>query len=68
MGTPASPTLANVVVNYVLNQFIQILDFVILYLKVYVDDFNLAIPRDKVSTILDKFNVFHSKIQFALES
>src|SRR5699024_9530299 len=67
MGNPASPTLAAIVVNYVITHVVNELEFPIPYLKLFVDDTNLAVPDDKIEYTLDKFNNFNDKIQFTLE-
>ncbi|XP_044588865.1 uncharacterized protein LOC123268048 [Cotesia glomerata] len=67
MGNPASPILANIVMDHVLKRIIKLLPFPVLFLKVYVDDTIVAIPEEKVDTILDIFNSVNKKIQLTME-
>lgn len=67
MGNPASPILANIVMDHILKKTIKLLPFPVPFLKVYVDDTILSIPKDKVDIILDIFNSVNKKIQFTME-
>ncbi|XP_045483540.1 uncharacterized protein LOC123688859 [Harmonia axyridis] len=67
MGNPASPTLANIVMNYLISKCVKKLSFVIPVLKLYVDDTFIAVPNDKIDEFLETFNAFHPRIQFTLE-
>ncbi|CAD6208583.1 GSCOCG00010569001-RA-CDS [Cotesia congregata] len=67
MGNPSSPILANIVMNHILKRVMEILPFPVPFLKLYVDDTITAIPKDKVSTVLDIFNSINKKIQFTME-
>lgn len=67
MGNPASPVLANLVVEYVFKKVINNLPFIVFFGFYYVDDSLFAIPKDKGPILLEKFNNFHSSIQFTIE-
>nr|XP_021206294.2 uncharacterized protein LOC110385892 [Bombyx mori] len=67
MGNPASPVIANIVMNYVIDQILKILPFGIHFLKLYVDDTIAAIPESEVNNILELFNSFDNNIQFTME-
>lgn len=67
MGNPASPVLANLVIEYVFKHVINSLPFIAFFGLYYVDDSLFAIPKDKCSLILDKFNNFDRNIQFTME-
>ncbi|CAD6237768.1 GSCOCG00008333001-RA-CDS, partial [Cotesia congregata] len=67
MGNPASPVLANLVMDYVLRKIVDSLPFHVPFLKFYVNDTLLAVPGDEVDGLLDHFNKFHEKIQFTME-
>lgn len=63
MGLPLSPILADLVMEYVLDQAIAKLSF---ELKEYVDDLFLIIPSTLIEYARDIFNSFHHKIQFTI--
>ena len=67
MGNPASPSIANIVMNYCLNNILAALPFEISFLKLYVDDTILAIPANECNSLLSYFNGFHEMIQFTME-
>ncbi|XP_044749184.1 uncharacterized protein LOC123309940 [Coccinella septempunctata] len=67
MGNPASPTIANMVMHYVISKCVKKLTFIIPILKLYVDDTFMAVPYDKVDELINTFNSFHKRIQFTLE-
>ncbi|CAD6221817.1 GSCOCG00011645001-RA-CDS, partial [Cotesia congregata] len=67
MGNPASPSLANVVMNFIINKALDKLDFHIPLLKLYVDDTLLLIPKDKVDHVFGCFNSINDKIKFNIE-
>ncbi|XP_044755871.1 uncharacterized protein LOC123314576 [Coccinella septempunctata] len=67
MGNPASPILANLVVNEVIFVVLNTLSFRVEFLKLYVDDTIAAIPKNATSELLDKFNGFHHKLKFTME-
>lgn len=67
MGGPASPALANFVMQYVIEKVSEVLPFVVKYMRLYVDDMFMAIPREEVNNILNYFNSVDEKIQFTME-
>lgn len=46
MENPANPVLANIVMNHILKKIKGTLPFSVPFLKVYVDDIVIAIPKD----------------------
>ncbi|KAI4476134.1 hypothetical protein M0804_013841 [Polistes exclamans] len=68
MGNPASPVLANIVMNYILKKVEGKLPFQVPFLKVYVDDIVTAIPKDRIEVTIKTFNSVNKKIQFTIES
>ncbi|KAI4476543.1 hypothetical protein M0804_013522 [Polistes exclamans] len=67
MGNPASPILANLVMNHVLKKIEGNLPFTVPFLKVYVDDIITEIPKDGIEVVLKTFNMINEKIQFTIE-
>ena len=67
MSNPASPSLANLVMNHVLKKVRLIVPFEIAFLKLYVDDTLLAVPADEIDNLLGWFNSIHPNIQFTIE-
>ncbi|XP_046435958.1 uncharacterized protein LOC124187815 [Neodiprion fabricii] len=67
MGSPASPSIAIIAVDYVVSMALTHLDFEIPIIKSYVDDLFAVVPKDKVDSILDVFNSVDKDIQFTLE-
>lgn len=67
MGNPASPSLANVVMNFVIRKAIDNLGFHIPLLKLYVDDTILLVPKDKIDDVFCGFNNINEKIKFTME-
>ncbi|XP_046435222.1 uncharacterized protein LOC124187022 [Neodiprion fabricii] len=67
MGSPASPSIAIIAVDYVVSMALTHLDFEIPIIKSYVDDLFAVVPKDKVDIILDVFNSVDKDIQFTLE-
>jgi hypothetical protein len=68
MGLCPSPNFADLVMTCLLNKVSEDLEFKILFIKKYVDDLILAIPEDKISVTLAKFNSFNQFLQFTVES
>lgn len=67
MGNPASPSIANIVMNYLIKHTIKKLNFIIPVLKIYVDDLVLAVPKNKIEFVVSCFNNFNSKLKFTVE-
>lgn len=67
MGNPASPIIANIVMNHVISSVVTKLPFKLAFIKVYVDDTIIAVPKNKSQELLNIFNSFNNKIQFTME-
>ncbi|XP_055538479.1 uncharacterized protein LOC129725997 [Wyeomyia smithii] len=67
MGNPFSPTAADLVMELLLEEVVERLNFPLPLLKKYVDDLILAVPADKVEEVLDVFNSYDSNLQFTCE-
>ncbi|XP_062716665.1 uncharacterized protein LOC134292023 [Aedes albopictus] len=67
MGSPLSPILADMVLDKLIDTVVQKLDYVIYFLKKYVDDFFLVLPKDKVDYTLQVFNTYNEHLQFTVE-
>ncbi|XP_045451602.1 uncharacterized protein LOC123667071 isoform X1 [Melitaea cinxia] len=67
MGNPASPVIANIVMNYAISKILESLPFEVPFIKLYVDDTVAAVPESEVDNILNLFNRFNEDIQFTLE-
>lgn len=67
MGNPASPSVANIAMNHIIEEAKQKLPFPIPFIKVYVDDTFIIIPRDGTDILLETFNSIHQRIQFTME-
>ncbi len=68
MGASISPILANYVMDDLLDTVIPTLSFNLHFIKKYVDDIILALPRDKVTEIMVAMNSFDQHIQFTMEN
>ncbi|XP_055588871.1 uncharacterized protein LOC129741188 [Uranotaenia lowii] len=67
MGNPVSSPIADFVMESLLDNVTRTLDFQIPILRKYVDDLLLALPREHVEQVREKFNQYHPKIQFTVE-
>ncbi|XP_055522434.1 uncharacterized protein LOC129716622 [Wyeomyia smithii] len=67
MGNPLSPTIADLVMEALLENVARKIDFPVPVLKKYVDDLILALPPDRVTDVLNIFNSFNNNIQFTIE-
>ncbi|KAI4476528.1 hypothetical protein M0804_013507 [Polistes exclamans] len=67
MGNPASPVLANIVMNYIPKKIEGMLPFQVPFIKVYVVDIVTAIPKDGIELKIKTFNSVNKKIQFTIE-
>lgn len=67
MGSPASPILANIVMEDLVEKVIKIIPFNIPFLKIYVDDTIMAVPSKQCNNIQNYFNSYHNNIQFTIE-
>lgn len=67
MGLPLSPILADIVMEYVLDQASSRANGHFKELVKYVDDLFLIVPKQRIDYVLDIFNSVHQKIQFTCE-
>lgn len=67
MGSPLSPTIANLVLERLEEDVLKTCDFPVLLYKRYVDDIFCVIPKDSTNSIITKFNNWHNDIQFTIE-
>lgn len=67
MGSPLSPSIANLVIEELEQWALKNLSFSTPFYARYVDDIITAIPGDKIVEILEVFNKFHSKLKFTHE-
>jgi len=67
MGSPLSPIIADLVLRDIENRAINILNVPLPIYFGYVNDIVLAAPSDFVNNIVNIFNSFHPRLQFALE-
>lgn len=68
MGSPISSTIAQLVMEYLEEKVLQHLNIPIIFFKRYVDDCLTAVPEGKINDVLKKFNSFHPKLQFTIET
>ena len=68
MGNPLSPTIADLVMEELLNSVIPKLNFSLPFIKKYVDDLITAIPIDQLQHVKDTFNSYNPHIQFTHET
>ncbi|XP_053691760.1 uncharacterized protein LOC128740250 [Sabethes cyaneus] len=67
MGNPISPTVADLVMEMLLENVIKEIRYEIPVIKKYVDDLFLVLPADKVEEVLGTFNQYNSNLQFTCE-
>ena len=67
MGNPASPIMATLVMNELLETVIPTLPFDFPFLYLYVDDIICAIPANCENLVLNAFNSFHDRLKFTIE-
>lgn len=67
MGNPFSPTAADLIMDMLLDEVVERLDFELPLLRKYVDDLVLAVPADRVEYVLFTFNSYDSNLQFTCE-
>ena len=67
MGNPASPSLANLVMEFVINEVLEQLEFDVSFGFYYVDDSIWGIPSENVNEFCSKFNSFHPNLKFTYE-
>ena len=67
MGSPCSPSLANLVMEMCVDSVLNNVDFTVPLAIYYVDDSLFSVPEGKVQSFLNMFNSYHESIQFTLE-
>lgn len=67
MGSILSPTIAQYVMDELLDKCIPQLPFEIPFCKKFVDDLILSIPIGEEDSVLQIFNNYHPNIQFTIE-
>lgn len=67
MGSPIAPVVADLCLNFFLDQVIPTLPFRVPFVYKYVDDHLLAIPKNSAHIVLSKFNKFNERLQFTIE-
>lgn len=67
MGSPLSPILANIIMDFCLDNILKVLPFKFSFIHKYVDDIICALPECEISSTLDIFNSFHPNIQYTIE-
>lgn len=67
MGSPTSPAVAELVMEFVETSVLSSLDFAPRFFYRYVDDIITAIPADKIDTFFEAFNTFDNNIKFTIE-
>lgn len=65
-GNPASPTLANLVMNDILIEFSDKMNFELPVLM-YMDDILACISKEKIELCLETLNCFSSELKFTCE-
>lgn len=63
MGSQLTPILP----QYIMDICISRLDFLLAFVKKFVDDIILALPEDKITQTLQIFNDFDTNIKFTIE-
>lgn len=67
MGSKISPILVNYVLDDLVTECLDLIPFHIPFVKRYVDDLLLAIPKNRTEVVLDIFNSYNEHIQFTCE-
>ena len=68
MGSPISPSLANLVMDYLLKSVVPTLPHKPGFIEKYVDDIILSLPSHAVDITLKEFNEFNPHIKFTVET
>nr|CAI5842688.1 unnamed protein product [Callosobruchus analis] len=67
MGSKISPILVNFVLDDLVRDCLSSIPFNIPFVKRYVDDLLLALPKDQIQHVLTTFNGFNPNLQFTVE-
>ncbi|XP_018376444.1 PREDICTED: uncharacterized protein LOC108769756, partial [Trachymyrmex cornetzi] len=68
MGSPLSPIIADIVMQDLETEALDILGVPLPFYFRYVDDILTAVPIDSIDHVLTVFNSFHERLQFTLEN
>lgn len=67
MGNPLSPSIADWVMETLLDTVVRMLEIPLPFLRKFVDDLITAIPLNKLQHVLETFNSYDIHIQFTYE-
>lgn len=67
MGNPATPALANLVMNDLVITVLEWVPFQLALNKICVDDTFFMIRKGQGNIVLEHFNNYHNKLQFTVE-
>ncbi|XP_011875873.1 PREDICTED: uncharacterized protein LOC105566460 [Vollenhovia emeryi] len=68
MGSPLSPILADIVMDDLETNCLQLLRFEVPVFFRYVDDIFAIVPKNRVSDMLNVFNNYHPRLKFTHET
>lgn len=68
MANSLSLTIANLVMETLLDTVMTRITFPVPVLKKYMDDLLLTVPREKIAEVSEIFNQYHAGIQFTVEN
>lgn len=67
MGSCISPILAQYIMDKLTKVTLNKFNFIIPFCKRYVDDYLLAVPKNKTQHVLETFNNYNNHIKFTIE-
>jgi len=67
MGSPLSPVIADLVLQYLELSAIHSLPFHLPFYYRYVDDIVLIVPSNSLDLLIQSFNSQHSRLQFTMD-
>ncbi|XP_044760791.1 uncharacterized protein LOC123318241 [Coccinella septempunctata] len=67
MGSKLSPRLAQYVMDHLVKICVSKLPFSVPFLKKFVDDIIMSVPKEQTQTTLNYFNSYSENLQFTLE-
>lgn len=67
MGNPASPVIASILMDYLLDVCTEKFGVSAMFIKKYVDDLIAVVPVALIGKVWDTLNDFNPKIQFTIE-
>jgi len=68
MGSPLSPIISDLVMRNLEDKVLNSLSIQPIFYYRYVDDIILSTYKEKVHSILEKFNSYHHRLKFTMES